>query len=62
MLVSDDVLFGVVKRAMAVQKISGQLKDKVSEELHFEKYEEIVGRMKEMVVAVGLPQLRHHKP
>jgi HrpA-like RNA helicase len=62
-----DVLFGVVKRAMAARKRgrggdnvtrSGQLKDDVGEALHFEKDDEIFTRMKEMAVALGLPPLR----
>jgi len=64
-----DVLFGVVKRAMAARKRDGegdndvtrsgaQLKDDVGEDLHFEKDEEILCRMKEMAVALGLPPLR----
>ena len=37
---------------------SGQLKDDVGEALHFEKDDEILTRMKEMSVALGLPPLR----
>ena len=64
-----DVLFGVVKRAMAARKrdgggdncvtmSGGRLKDDVGEDLHFEKDEEILCNMKEMAIALGLPPLR----
>jgi HrpA-like RNA helicase len=62
-----DVLFGVVKRAMAARRKGGegdnvtsscQLKDDVGEELHFEKDEQILSRMKEESAALGLPPLR----
>ena len=64
-----DVLFGVVKRAMAARKrdgggdngvtmSGGRLKDDVGEGLHFKKDEEILCNMKEMAIALGLPPLR----
>ncbi len=62
-----DVLFGVVKRAMAARKREPerhkeienvQLKDDADETLYFEKDEEILIRMKETAVALGLPPLR----
>lgn len=62
-----DVLFGVVKRAMAARKRegdrfnmtkNGQLKDDAGETSYSEKDEEILSRMKETAVALGLPPLR----
>jgi ATP-dependent RNA helicase DHX33 len=62
-----DVLFGVVTRAMAARQReerrfnmteSGQLKDDVGEASCFAKDDEILNRMKETAVALGLPPLR----